>query len=72
MAVQGIKTPSNRRWSLTSTIPYIDLSFDVNNYETSVLNLIYWVRPKWRDHADELKITKFTEGITNTVRSLFD
>ena len=71
MAFQNAKVPSSRRWSLTATIPYVDLAFDANNTEASALNLVYWVRPKWREHVKELKITKFTEGITNTVRLSF-
>ena len=51
----------------STSVPYIDLAFDVHSPDTSVLKLIYRVRPKWRDCSEELKITKFTDGITNTV-----
>lgn len=50
-----------------SSVPYTDLSFDLQNSEASVLKLVYWIRPKWRENPQELEITKFTEGITNTV-----
>lgn len=50
-----------------SSLPYTDLSFDIQNSEASALKLVYWIRPKWRDCSQELEITKFTEGITNTV-----
>lgn len=49
------------------SIPHTDLSFDVRNEQDSVLRLVYWIRPKWRNCSAELKITKFTDGITNTV-----
>ena len=64
MAVQSITPASDQRSSPT---PYSDLSFDVNKSDSSVLELVYWIRPKWRDCSQELKIVKFTEGITNTV-----
>lgn len=63
MAVQpgnGCATPS-------AGVPHTDLCFDASDQETSALRLVYWIRPKWREQAGRLQITKFTEGITNTV-----
>lgn len=64
MAVQSLNGHTGAK---PTSVPYMDLSFDAHNHESSVLKLVYRVRPKWRDCAEELEIIKFTEGITNTV-----
>lgn len=64
MAVQDVNGHTGAK---PTVVPFIDLAFDIHNLDASALRLVYWVRPKWRDCSQELKITKFTEGITNTV-----
>lgn len=58
---------SNGRALPNTETPHSDLVFDPASKE-STLQLVFWVRPNWREHAEQLKITKFTDGITNTVR----
>lgn len=64
MAVENVTGIEGQQ---STFIPYTDLSFDIHNADSSVLKLVFWIRPKWRECFQELKIVKFTEGITNTV-----
>jgi ethanolamine kinase len=45
----------------------ISLSYNNAESESSALRLVYAVEPKWREEEGEVKITKFTDGITNNV-----
>lgn len=63
-----LKMAVQRPRTLTDTVPYIDLSYDTQDQE-SVLKLIEQIRPEWTNR-NELKIVKFTDGITNTVSPL--
>lgn len=65
MAVQAVNGHTDFK---ALSVPYIDDSFDVHNLEQSVKGLVYRIRPEWRNCPQELKLTKFTEGITNIVR----
>lgn len=68
MALKGMAAqPGNGGVTSSSGTPYTDLRFDASDQEDSALRLVYWIRPKWREHAGHLQITKFTDGITNTV-----
>ena len=49
------------------TLPYIDLSYDHKDSETSIRELVYRIQPKWRDNPEEVRIVQFKDGITNTV-----
>ncbi|KAK5074293.1 hypothetical protein LTR64_006562 [Lithohypha guttulata] len=64
MAVENVTGIEGQQ---STFIPYTDLSFDIHNTDSSVLKLVFWIRPKWRECSQELKIVKFTEGITNTL-----
>jgi ethanolamine kinase len=48
-------------------LKYVDLSFNNEDLENSAHALAYSIQPEWRDAPGEVKITKFTDGITNTV-----
>lgn len=50
---------------------YIDLAYDHEASEDSLLELVYRIQPKWRDTPDQIEIVKFTDGITNTVSALY-
>ena len=51
-------------------LPFLPLSYDYENSKESALNLVYAVEPKWKDHEDAVEMTKFTDGITNSVSGL--
>ncbi|KAJ9607702.1 hypothetical protein H2200_007780 [Cladophialophora chaetospira] len=44
---------------------YIDLEFDKERPDESAISLVYSVESQWRDTPGEIKITRFTDGITN-------
>lgn len=53
--------------SASSQLRYLDLTFDSKDLDQSALSLAYRIQPKWREGPGKIEITKFTEGITNTV-----
>jgi ethanolamine kinase len=53
------------------SIRYIPLSYDNADSHNSALNLILALRPEWKAYKDTVEFVRFTDGITNTVRSLF-
>lgn len=48
---------------------HISLSYTSADSDNSALRLVYTIEPKWREEKHLVHITKFTDGITNTVRS---
>lgn len=48
-------------------LPYVDLAYEHDNWETTAKELVYRIQPKWRDVPDQIQIVQFKEGITNTV-----
>jgi hypothetical protein len=62
-----MSTSTNSSNGRHSPLQNIDLAFDNNSLEESARSLVYRVQPKWRDTPGEIIITKFTDGITNTV-----
>lgn len=46
---------------------HLDMIFDSNNPNASALGLIYALYPKWQNDEGPVELTRFTEGITNTV-----
>ena len=51
------------------SLRYIDLAFDNNSLDDSARALAFEISPEWRQASGEIKITKFTDGITNIVRA---
>ncbi|KIW67086.1 hypothetical protein PV04_06359 [Phialophora macrospora] len=62
-----MSTSTNSSNGRLSPLQNIDLAFDNNSLEESARSLVYRVQPKWRDTPGEIVITKFTDGITNTL-----
>ncbi|OCT51536.1 putative ethanolamine kinase [Cladophialophora carrionii] len=60
-------TSTNSSNGHVSPLQNIDLAFDNNSLEDSARSLAYRVQPKWRDAPGDIVITKFTDGITNTL-----
>ena len=52
----------------SASLRRIQLSYDNNDSDNSVLRLAYTIKPKWREDAGDMEVIKFTDGITNTVR----
>jgi ethanolamine kinase len=50
-------------------IPHIDLSYDVSDSHRSALDLVVALFPDWAPSRDAIEFVRFTDGITNTVRS---
>ena len=46
---------------------YLPLSYNNSNPDESAIRLVYEIEPKWREEGPT-EITRFTDGITNTVR----
>lgn len=46
---------------------HIPLSYTNVDSEQSALRLVYAIEPKWREDKGSIEISKFTDGITNTV-----
>jgi ethanolamine kinase len=51
------------------SIRYIPAQYTYEDSHNSALNLILTLRPEWRDTKDTIEFVRFTDGITNTVRS---
>ena len=45
----------------------ISLSYTNSESEDSALRLVHAIEPKWREEEGDIEVTKFTDGITNTV-----
>ena len=45
----------------------LHLSYDNKVSDESAKELAYTIQPKWREDPGQVKIVKFTDGITNTV-----
>ena len=48
-------------------IQHLDKTFDSSNIDDSALSLIFALYPEWEDKDGPVEITRFTDGITNTV-----
>jgi ethanolamine kinase len=48
----------------------IPLSYDNAEWERSALRLVYSLFPEWESEPGEIKFTRFTDGITNTVSAI--
>jgi len=48
-------------------IPYIPLSYDPSNDESSARQLILALRPEWSRPDSKIEFVRFTDGITNTL-----
>ena len=48
---------------------HLSHSFSNADHQTSALRLIYALFPAWEHEPGEVKLTRFTDGITNTVSS---
>lgn len=48
-------------------LPYLDISYDLTNSETTAKELAYRIQPKWREVPEQIQIVQFKDGITNTV-----
>ena len=47
---------------------HIPCSFTNADHQNSALRLIFTLFPEWEHEEGEVKFTRFTDGITNTVR----
>lgn len=47
----------------------IPLSYEHESSDASALKLVFALRPEWEKQHGSMDIIKFTDGITNTVRS---
>ena len=48
-------------------VRYIAASYNSEDSHNSALNLIFTLRPEWRESKDTVEFVRFTDGITNTV-----
>ena len=51
------------------TLRHLSHSFSNADYQASALRLIFALFPDWERDEGEIKLTRFTDGITNTVGS---
>lgn len=51
-----------------SKLRYIPLSYNTADSEKSALRLVLSVHPEWEGSEGPIEFTRFTDGITNTVR----
>ncbi|KAF2832964.1 kinase-like protein [Ophiobolus disseminans] len=49
------------------TLRHIPQYYDNADSDNSALNLIFTLRPEWRESKDTVKLIRFTDGITNTL-----
>ena len=47
--------------------PFLPITFDNENADKSALELAYAFNPSWKNSEGEVDITRFTDGITNTL-----
>lgn len=50
-------------------LQHIDLCYEHTDSDRSALRLIYNLYPDWEYSEGEVELVRFTDGITNTVRS---
>jgi len=62
--------PAQRTNSLSEKVHLIPYTYDRTDSEASALRLVYQLEPSWETSEGEVKFVHFTEGITNTVRSI--
>jgi hypothetical protein len=60
--IPNIPQPKRKQPEEPITIPS---AFDAKNSEESAKKLVRVINPEWK--PDDIKLTKFTDGITNTV-----
>ena len=48
----------------------LPLSYNSADSHSSALRLLFSLFPEWETDEGEIKLTRFTDGITNTVRIL--
>lgn len=61
-------SPHSTGVNATRDIRHIPLSYDSANSDASALKLVFALHPDWEDDEGEVKLIRFTDGITNTVR----
>lgn len=52
------------------TLRHIPRTYDNSDSHNSALQLILALRPEWQDTVDTIEFVRFTDGITNTVRTI--
>lgn len=50
-----------------SSLKYIPQSYNNKDATSSVLRLIFTLRPDWQGEGNKVDFVRFTDGITNTV-----
>lgn len=53
-----------------SSLKYIPQSYNNKDATSSVLRLIFTLRPDWQGEGNKIDFVRFTDGITNTVSYL--
>lgn len=61
MSLDGISS------DIFNDIPYISLSYNNADSQTSALRLILTLFPDWEHSGGEVEFVRFKDGITNTV-----
>jgi len=46
---------------------YLPLYYDNSDSHNSALHIILTLKPEWKDSQETIHLTRFTDGITNTV-----
>ena len=62
-------SPSNMNHDSVSKIRHIPLSYNNAESQTSALRLVLTLFPEWEYEEGKVEFVRFTDGITNTVRS---
>lgn len=52
----------------STRVKRINLQYNVKEGDASALRLVLTLKPDWEPAKDKIKFTRFTDGITNTVR----
>lgn len=53
-----------------SSLKYIPQSYNNADSQASALRLILTLNPDWEGAGNQIEFVRFTDGITNTVRSI--
>lgn len=61
-------SPHSTGVNATRDIRHIPLSYENANSDASALKLVFALHPDWEHEEGEVKLIRFTDGITNTVR----
>jgi len=60
--------PNGGRVDSPLDVRYLPMTYDHADSEGSATRMIETLLPDWRDSEGKIEFTKFTDGITNTVR----